>query len=97
MSERGFSEKTADYTWRDKLWELKEPSSVKAADDRIRSGLKQIRNNSGGIILDFHGNEIDMQMLIDVINNRARRSSIKAFDVMIVQRNRVIAIFRYKK
>lgn len=46
-------EKRADYLWRGKLWDLKTPSSPKAADDRIRHGAKQIQENPGGIILDF--------------------------------------------
>ncbi|MBO4375439.1 MAG: hypothetical protein J5829_10070, partial [Lachnospiraceae bacterium] len=45
--------KTPDFLWHDKHWDLKDVSSVKAVDNAVRKGLHQIKDNPGGIILDF--------------------------------------------
>lgn len=88
---------TPDYLWNGKLWDLKEPTTAKAADDRLRHGAKQIRSNPGGIILDYKSNEFDLSEIREVIDKRAKRVDIDSFDVMLVSKDKIIAILKYKK
>lgn len=39
--------KTPDYLWNNRLWELKDISSVNSADQQLRYALKQIQTNPG--------------------------------------------------
>lgn len=93
----GLGVKTPDFNWREKLWELKTVTTMKSADDALRRGLKQIRDNPGGIILDYGGNEINLEALQSVINKRIARGGLRDFDVMIVSNEDTLRIFRYKK
>ena len=49
--------KTPDYKWNEKLWDLKTTTTAKSANSAVRHGLKQIKDNQGGIILDYTDNE----------------------------------------
>lgn len=90
-------QKMPDYLWRGKLWELKNPSTTKAADSAVRHGLKQILSNPGGLILDYGENDIDIDDLMDVINGRVRRKEDAPIDIIVVIKGRVKSITRYKK
>ena len=37
--------KTPDFLWHDKHWDLKDVSSLKAVDNAVRKGLRQIKDN----------------------------------------------------
>ena len=87
--------KTADYLWNGSLWDLKCPSSEKAADAAIRHGVKQIHDNPGGIILDFKKNDIDYSILKSVIDRRMIRNKLEAVDIMIIHNGQVIGVLRY--
>lgn len=89
--------KTADYSWNDKLWDLKTVSTEKSADSAIRKGIKQIIENPGGIILDYRQRNIDFNMLMRVVDTRMTKSGKKSTDIMIVLSNKEIKIYRYKK
>lgn len=93
-------EKTPDYLWRGKLWELKSISTSKAADMAIRKGIKQIAENSGGIILQCSPN-IDITELIYVVDDRAIRSVQSTnlrFDVIALGEDGTLQFARrYKK
>lgn len=87
--------KTADYLWREKLWDLKTVTTEKAANFAIRKGLKQIRENPGGIILDYRGANIDLNILASVIGKRFQwRRNPSTVDVMIIQDDGVL-VWRY--
>lgn len=90
-------EKTADYRWNGKLWDLKNTSSEKAADSALRKGLKQINTNPGGIILDYGNKMPDIEKLDKIIESRMKRSSPLVADVIIKSENNVIKIIRHKK
>ena len=92
-----FKQKSADYLWRDKLWDYKMPTTVKAADDRMRHGMKQIQDNPGGIILDYKDNMFNMSDLRNILYARAKRSNLKTFDVIVISKHKALAIYRYKK
>lgn len=98
LNESGDSgQKMPDYLWRGKLWDLKNPTTAKAADDRLRSGLKQILSNPGGIILDYGENEVDIEELDRIINSRMRFNENRSVDVMVLSGGEVKRILRYKK
>ncbi len=90
--------KSPDYIWKNKYWELKTLTTNKAVDSALRKGLKQIKNNPGGIFLDVRNVDkyIDDE-LIRYISRRISRSYISEVDVMIVESNTSIKVLRYKK
>lgn len=93
-AERGT--KTPDYLWRGRAWELKSIYSINGADKAIQKGIKQIQNSPGGIILNLLG-ELDMPQLQRQIFGRICRSNIDQVDIIIALKNKVLAVFRYKK
>lgn len=89
--------KTPDYFWRGGLWELKSISTATAADTAVRSAIKQIRNNPGGIILRCQDN-IDVGRVIEVTDARAMRNFAFNFDVVALNTNGSLSFARrYKK
>ncbi len=90
--------KNPDYIWNEKLWDLKTLSSEKAAYSAVRSGIKQIFSNPGGLILDYrNSSENDIQLIINEVDDRMQRTKIKTVDIMIIKGNGNIKIYRYKK
>ncbi len=92
-----YQERRADYLWRGRLWDLKSPTTIKAADNSVRYGIKQIMTNPGGIILDYKQNQFDMTELERIITNRAKRANLESFDIMIVSDGKIASVLRYKK
>ena len=90
-------QKMPDYLWRGKLWELKNPSTVNAADNRLRDGLKQILPNPGGIILDYGESDVSIEDVLKVADDRVPRGNLPAVDIMIVSKGNAVKIMRYKK
>lgn len=90
-------QKTADYLWRGKLWELKTMTTAKAADSAVRYGLKQIRENVGGIILDYRAHKLSLKKLCDVLDRRMRHGQYDMVDIMVVCNWRIAVVFRYMK
>jgi len=94
-SEKAPAVKTADYLWRGKLWDLKTVTTEKAANFAVRKGMKQIRENPGGIILDYRGASIDLDVLAEVIKKRLQwRKEQFAMDIMIILDGQVL-VWRY--
>lgn len=92
------SEKRADYLWRGKLWDLKGPSTEKAANSAIRKGLQQIRDNPGGVILDYRGQRIDPDLLRNYIEKRmAWYEGAATIDILIIYDDDRIEVWRFKK
>lgn len=91
------SQKMPDFLWKNKLWELKNTTTIKSADDAIRRGLKQIIENPGGIILDYGCNEIEIQELERLIESRIRRKRTVQADIMIILQKKLEKVLRYKK
>ncbi len=93
----GLYEKTPDYLWRGKSWELKTTSTEKAADSALRSALKQIAENPGGVILDYGNNKISMERAVDIITRRLLRQGQCNADILIMQKGDLVRALRYKK
>ena len=89
--------KTADFLWNKKLWDLKTVTTEKAADSAIRKGLKQIKSNPGGIILDYRNREVSLENLLTVIEGRMRRGFEYDTDIMVILDDKTVKVYRYKK
>lgn len=87
--------KTADYLWNNKLWDLKTVTTEKAANSAIRHGLQQIRDDPGGIFLDYRGTDIDLNTLAAVIEKRLQwRRDASTVDIMVILTDSV-HVWRY--
>lgn len=89
--------KTPDFQWKGKLWELKTPTTEKAANSAIRQGLKQIEKDPGGIILDYRGRQIDLELLASVIQKRLQwKPDRPSIDLIIILSDDNVKIWRYE-
>lgn len=86
-----------DYLWNGKLWDLKCVTTEKSANTAIRKGLKQIEKNPGGVFLDYGNNEISIEELTKVVDNRMRWHKDKSADIFVIQNGAVVKAFRYTK
>lgn len=90
------NQKTADFLWSQKLWELKSASSINGADKLIQHAIKQIQDNPGGIILNVL-EDIDLSQLENQLARRIRRSQTDIFDLMILSKGELVKVLRYRK
>ncbi len=98
LSEKNLNNvKTPDFLWHDKYWDLKNVSSPKAVDNAVRKGLRQIQDNPGGIILDFGKNSIDLIEVKKIIEGRLRRGFPSTVDFILISKDTLASILRYKK
>ena len=93
----GLFEKTQDFLWRNKGWELKSTTTEKSADSALRSALKQIQDTPGGVILNYNDNDIELDAVLDTVKRRLIRQEQCNADILIVHRNELKAALRYKK
>lgn len=78
------------------MWELKGTSSINGADKLLQHAIKQIQDNPGGVILNVL-DDIDMSELEKQLARRFLRSNIDALDLMILSKDSLVKILRYKK
>lgn len=92
------SVKRPDYLWNNTLWELKGANSVSAADKRLQHGIKQIKDNPGGVILNVL-EDVDIASMERQLTRRFCRpeSEIDTLDLMILSKGNLVKILRYKK
>lgn len=87
-----------DYLWRGKYWDQKKVSTVKALDTAVRTGMNQIIENPGGIVIDI--SDVD-GTLNDIYNKIAcrigRRKYDNSIDIILIENNRIVSIIRHKK
>lgn len=93
----GLFEKTPDFLWRNKGWELKSTTTEKSADSALRSALKQIQDNPGGVILNYNDNDVEIDAVLDTVKRRLIRQEQCNADILIIHRNELKAALRYKK
>ena len=86
-----------DYLWNGKLWDLKTPQSINGLDKRVRHGLHQIANNSGGIVVDIKKMNVRIEAIIEKINERINSSAQDNLDVIICKDLVLLKVLRYKK
>ena len=88
--------RSPDAFWLENLWEFKNPSSYNAVDMRVRKGLKQIKDNPGGIVL-YLDESISVDECIKMINKRIKQTEkYYVVDIVLIQKNRIVKILRYQ-
>lgn len=85
-----------DFLWNQKFWELKGTSTINGADKLLQHAIKQIQENPGGVILNIL-DDIDMPALEKQLASRIHRSKITGLDLMILTKDTLLKILRYKK
>ena len=90
-----YLEKSADYEWNGKLWELKTVRSVKGIDAAVRKAIPQIRKNPGGAILHLRNDET-LTKVMKTIEARMLTSFRFSMDIMVVMNKKLLIINRYK-
>lgn len=93
----GLYEKTPDFLWRGKGWELKTTTTEKSADSALRNALKQILKNPGGVILDYGDNEVSIQDIGKIVIRRLERQEKCTADILILNHGKIVRAIRYKK
>lgn len=93
----GLYEKTPDFLWRGKEWELKTTTTEKSADSALRNALKQILENPGGVILDYGDNEVSIQDIGKIVIRRLERQEKCTADILILNHGKIVRAIRYKK
>ncbi len=89
--------KMPDFIWNEKLWDLKTLTTEKAANSAVRKGYKQIAENPGGLFLNYGENDISINDVIKTIEKRMKWYQGEPFDIMIINKGKVITVLRYKK
>ena len=86
-----------DYRWNNRLWDLKSPNGTGNLGKLLKKGLSQIFKNPGGIVLDISSLKTDTTRIEHIITERMQTSLKHSVDVMIIRRNKLIKVLRYKK
>ena len=89
--------KTPDFLWHDRHWDLKDVSSVKEVDNAVRKGLHQIKDNPSGLILNFGKMDISVNEVKKIVECRLRRGFPSSVDIILISREILVTVFRYKK
>ena len=79
------------------MWELKGVSSKTSTDNQVRTALKQIASNPGGVILDYGNNMLPLETARETIGKRIARSrkGIKTVDIIIRAYKNLQIILRF--
>ncbi|MBR4236432.1 MAG: hypothetical protein IKR85_10305 [Clostridia bacterium] len=89
--------KNPDYEWRGKLWDLKTPKSNKKVNERVHSGLKQIAENPGGVIVDISKLTLTEAEAWAQVEDRMQSSNKATVDIMLYKNGNVLGIKRFYK
>lgn len=90
-----YQKKDPDYEWMGTLWDLKSTTTENAANSAIRTGMAQIEDNPGGVILNFGNYEPDMAKLLKVIDKRMMWYPNDCADILIISKGKLIKAMRY--
>lgn len=90
-------DRTPDYRWNGRSWELKGVTSKNSVDRAIREAAKQIQDNPGGIILDTSDSALSDEAIENTISQRMRRAALDLVDILIVSDKKLKKILRYKR
>lgn len=87
-----------DYFWRSSYWELKSPTTTKAAKSAAHHALTQIVEHPGGIVFNYGNNSFNMEEVLRYVEAQTHRSGLSFdFDLMIVQNDSLVKVYQYKK
>ena len=91
-------QKSPDYLWNGKLWDLKTLTRESAANSAVRHGLQQIRDNQGGLILDFGTQSFSNDLLLTVLEKRMQWYHLEQdVDIIVLYRDALYEVLRYLK
>ncbi len=90
-------EKSPDFMWRGKLWDLKTPdeSSENAIKKCLQSGKRQIKPEPGGIIMDLDRCKAKLKDVENYIVQEAERNAKFDFDVIILHSGKNYKVLRF--
>lgn len=87
--------KTPDYEWNGSLWELKTISTEQAADTAVRKGLKQIKKKPGGLVIDYIGESLAVEKLLEIIDRRIERGFYHEITVLLFRKRKLLLARKY--
>lgn len=90
-------DKTPDFLWNGRCWELKGVTSKSSIDRAVREAAKQIRTIPGGIILDISASGLSIEEIEAAIVQRIPRVALDSMDAMLIAKQRLEKVLRYKK
>ena len=90
-------DKTPDFLWNGKSWELKGVSGKSSVDRAVRDAAKRIQVNTGGIILDCSASVLPTEDIESIVSQRARRVALDSVDVLFVSDSKIKKVLRYTK
>lgn len=94
------TQRRSDYIWNTKCWEHKTVSSLTSVDNQIHSGLGQMGDNPGGMILQMT-KSIDIEKMKKTILHRLDRSAhnfdIDNLDVLVFDNEDVVLAVEWQK
>ena len=93
-------ESVRDCIWMDKVWEIKQAHSPKAAGKRTMLGLEQIDLTGGNLIIDYivdAGKPDEYSLAEEKIFSSIREHANKSLDVVIMHNGIIKKIVRHKK
>ena len=82
--------KTPDYEWDGLYWDLKTVQTEKAADSAIRHAAGQIKERPGGVVLNYIGENVDVELLEKISANRGRRSLCEGSRIIAVMNRKLL-------
>ena len=93
---------TPDIIWRGKLWDFKnweidKESKKSTVETKVRNGLKQIKNNPGGLFIDLEKCKMDHQKVIDYILDRYRQSAEDGTELIVKDGDKLLLVVRFQK
>lgn len=88
-------DRTPDYLWNRRFWELKRATTDNSVDRAIREAAKQIQENPGGIILDVSESELSLEVIENLISQRMRRVALDFAEVFVVAKGELKKVLRY--
>ena len=82
-----------DLIWQNKTWEVKRASTVKAAKERVKTGMTQIKETGGNLIVDLWDD--DFEASIDSALEGVRRYAPDyPVDIIFMQKGKINRIWR---
>ena len=74
LKKNTFDSLSPDYEWNGRLWDLKTPVTTKGIDKLVHHGVKQIKANAGGLLIDISNKTIDTEEAMKTAIHRMDRS-----------------------
>lgn len=91
-------EPNPDYLWNGKIWDLKSPetSNENTIDKRIQHGIWQIKENTGGVIVDLSKSSLSFNEALKIVDKYGLKRSKETTD-FIVKKGEDFRVIRVKK